>query len=203
MPTVEIHYHRPPDRLDVFTQQLVLDRPDCKVTLHSTPPPARPIRIGEVVVFEPGASVVWFVFPERWYDIGRFHLRDDSFTGYYANLITPPRLHGDIWIMYDLCLDLWLGAEGSYQILDQDEFDEAVDQRWIDRRTADRARLELEQLIEAVRAGQWPPAIAREIDLGTARALRERQGRIQDPAAGRGAEDRREPGSDGDNEGSD
>lgn len=171
MQNVEIHYHRPPDRLDVFTQELVLDRPDCKVTLHTRPPLSSPIRIGDRVVFEPGASIVWFVFPGRWHDLGRFHLQDDTFTGFYANLITPPRLEGDTWTMYDLCLDLWLGAEGNYQVLDQDEFDEAVDQRWIDPRTADRARHELERLIGDARAGRWPPAIAREIDLRKARAL--------------------------------
>lgn len=184
MQTVEIHYHRPPDRLDVFTQELVLDRLDCKVTLHHSPPLSDPIRVGDRVVFEPGASIVWFVFPDRWYDLARFHLRDDTFTGFYANLITPPRLEGDTWIMHDLCLDLWLGEEGNCKVLDQDEFDEAVDQRWIDLPTADRARHELERLIDDASAGRWPPAIAREIDLPKARALSETHHADDDPSAG-------------------
>jgi len=173
MPRVKIHYRRPPDRLDVFEQELVVDRPDCKITLHDSPPPSTELTVKGRTVFEPRAPIVWFVFPGSWYDLGRFHLRDETFTGYYVNLITPPQLGAAVWHMFDLCLDLWVSPGGECVILDRDEFDEAVDHGWIDRATAARARLELDGLIAAVDAGAWPPKVAREHDLPRVRALRD------------------------------
>ncbi len=172
MPRVEIHYRRPPDRLDVFVQDLVVDRPDCKVTLHDPATLETSLTVGDQVIYEPGAAIVWFVFPNEWHDLGRFHLKDGTFTGYYVNLITPVQVDGATWRMYDLCLDLWVDAGGRFQILDQGEFDEAVDRHWIDSATAERARSELARVIAGVRGGDWPPAVVREYDLARVRELR-------------------------------
>ncbi|NIU73719.1 MAG: DUF402 domain-containing protein, partial [Gammaproteobacteria bacterium] len=79
--------------------------------------------------------------------MGRFHLRDDTFTGYYVNLIAPPEIRGGTWHMIDLFLDLWVEPQGrAYHVLDRDEFDEAVDRGWLDTATARRARQELAAL---------------------------------------------------------
>lgn len=168
---IEIHYHRPPGRLDVFHQRLVVDRQECKVTLHENTALPGPLRVGEALIYEPGAPIVWFVFPGAWHDVGRFHLADGTFTGYYVNLIAPPDFEGDVWTMYDLCLDLWVDPSGDHAVLDRDEFDEAVDRGWIDRATADRARHELETLVAGIADGNWPPEIVRAHDLTRARQL--------------------------------
>lgn len=172
MPEIEIRYWRPPNRLQVFRQQLVVDRPDYKVTFveHSTA--SGTLKVGERVILEPAAPIVWFVFPGAWYDLGRFHLRDGTFTGYYGNVIAPAKLDGATWEIYDLCLDIWVEPDGTLQVLDQDEFDEAVDRLWIDKATADRARRELERLVREARQGRWPPSIVQELDLQRVRALR-------------------------------
>lgn len=176
MTSVQIHYRRPPDRLSVFEQELVVDREDCKITLHESPPPDSTLAVGDRTIFQPGAPIVWFVFPGGWHDVGRFHLLDGTFTGYYANLIAPPKIDGRTWHMFDLCLDLWVPSDGTaVAVLDGDEFDEAVDRGWIGPDTADRARLELEGLIAATRAGDWPPAVVREHDLRRIRSLRSRK----------------------------
>jgi len=172
MPQVEIHYRRPPDRLDVFVQDLVVDRSELKVTLHDPSTVGTAISVNDRVIFEPEAPIVWFVFPNGWYDLGRFHLKDGTFTGYYVNLIAPPLLEDRTWTMFDLCLDLWIDPYGSFQVLDQDEFDEAVDRHWIDPPTALQARRELERLVTELRAGSFPPVIVAEFDLERARGLR-------------------------------
>lgn len=174
MQRVEIQYRRPPDRLDVFVQDLVVDRPDLKVTLHDPSTLETTLQVGDDVIYEPGAAIVWFVFPDRWHDLGRFHLEDGTFTGYYINLITPVEIDGTIWRMFDLCLDLWVDVDGRFQVLDQDEFDEAVDRSWIDPATAERARSELAGVIAQVRGGDWPPAVVRKYDLAQVRKLRAR-----------------------------
>lgn len=171
MGKIEIHYRRPPGRLDTFVQDLVVDRPEYKITLHEHPPINETLYVGGQPIFEPGAPIVWFVFPGAWYDLGRFHLKDGTFTGYYVNLITPVEITGDAWKMFDLCLDLWVDPSGRYWILDRDEFDEAVDRLWIDTATAQRTRQELDRIIAAVQTGRWPPDPVREHDLARVREL--------------------------------
>jgi predicted RNA-binding protein associated with RNAse of E/G family len=46
------------------------------------------------------------------------------FTGYYANILTPVRFHSPLdWETTDLFLDVWLDADGSATLLDEDELD--------------------------------------------------------------------------------
>ncbi|HEX8360342.1 MAG TPA: hypothetical protein VF613_09550, partial [Longimicrobium sp.] len=83
---VEIHYRRLPDREQVFRQQVLEDDGSCVVTFLEVAELPKPVRAGERVILEPGAPVVWFTFRGLWHDIGRFHLRDGTFTGFYANV---------------------------------------------------------------------------------------------------------------------
>ena len=157
LPLVRIHYRRPPDRLQILEQHLVHDGADVKVTLaeyRSHPP----IFIGGEVVLEAGADVVWFTFPELWHDVGRFHRADGTFTGLYANVLTPPVLDGPEWDTTDLFLDVWVSPEGKILLLDEDEFERALGREWLDAPTAVRAREEALRLMAAAAAGTWPAA---------------------------------------------
>ncbi len=172
MPEIEIHYRRPPDRLDVFVQDLVVDEADYKITLHDPSSLTTALTIGDRVIYEPGAPIVWYVFPDAWFDIGRFHLKDDTFTGYYINLIAPPELGARTWTLHDLCLDVWVDPAGDFLTLDQDEFDEAVDNHWIDTATAERARHELDGVLRKLAAGRFPPSLVQRYTLPLVRRLR-------------------------------
>ena len=170
-PLVHIHYLRPPDREDIFTQRLLLDDPAVKITLAVGIEPDAPIEIGGRVALEAGSSVVWFTFPDLWHDVARFHRADGMFTGYYANILTPPTFHEDgIWCTTDLFLDLWLPAKGGVMVLDEDELQEAESNGWVDADTAARAREEASTLKERAEAGDWPPPIVEEWTLEKARA---------------------------------
>jgi predicted RNA-binding protein associated with RNAse of E/G family len=168
--TVTIHYRRPPDREEVFTQRLLERRRDCIVTLLEHADLQRPMRIDDVVVLEPGAPVVWLTFPGLWHDIGRFHTRAGEFTGYYANILTPVELTGSAtWHTTDLFLDVWLPAHGTPRLLDAAELAGARRAGWLDEPTARRAEAEAAALLAAARAGSWPPAAARDWTLARAR----------------------------------
>lgn len=170
IPTVEIRYRRPPDRLQVFHQYLVHDAPDVKVTLARAMAFPAPLRIDGVTVLEDGSDVVWFTFPGIWHDIGRFHRADGVFTGIYANILTPPVMDGAVWDTTDLFLDVWIPAgkaeallpDAKARLLDADEFDEAVAQGWIDPTTAAHAREEADRLLKAAASGAWPPPVVSE-----------------------------------------
>src|SRR5690606_26580029 len=126
-------------------------------------------RIGGRVVLEPGSSIVWFTYPDRWHDIGRFHLRDGTFTGFYANILTPVVMEGLRWTTTDLFLDVWMDPEGGVETLDEDELDAAVAAGWVDATTSARARQEAADLVSAAERGAWPPPEVREWTLGRAR----------------------------------
>ena len=159
---VEIHYRRPPGRLQVFRQHLLRDADDVKVTLARDMTFEQTMRIEGDVVLEDGSDVVWFTFPGLWHDIGRFHRADGTFTGIYANVISPVEIEGSVWHTTDLYLDVWLGPDGSLLLLDEDEFEEAVGRELIDLPTATRVRQEADAILKAARDGTWPPAVVAE-----------------------------------------
>ena len=162
VPLVRIHYRRPPDRIEIFEQYLVHDAPDVKVTLAPAVVRERPIRIAGRVVLEDLSPVVWFTFPGRWHDIGRFHTADGVFTGLYANVVTPVEMDGaHRWDTIDLFLDLWLDERGTL-VLDRDELEEARERGWVDRMTVERALTEVERIKADAEAGRWPPAVVQE-----------------------------------------
>ncbi|HEX2093527.1 MAG TPA: DUF402 domain-containing protein [Longimicrobiaceae bacterium] len=167
--TVRIHYRRLPDREQVFEQARVEDAGEYVVTLLESAALRRPVVAGGRTVLEPGAPVVWFTYPGAWHDVGRFHLADGTFTGFYANVLTPVEMRGNRWDTTDLALDVWLGADGTVEVLDEEEFEEALRGGWVDPATAARAREEASSLAAAARAGSWPPPHVREWDLTRAR----------------------------------
>jgi len=161
-PLIRIHYKRPPNRTQVFEQTLVHDGEGVKVTLARDMPYEPPMRIEGQVVLELGSDVVWFTFPDHWHDVGRFHRADGTFTGLYANILTPPVLGGTEWHTTDLFLDVWVGLDGTALLLDEDELDEALGREWLDADTASRARDEARRLMEGAAAGTWPPPSVHE-----------------------------------------
>lgn len=166
---VTILYRRLPDRVQSFEQLLVEDAGSHVVTLLEAAPLRAPVMVGGEVVLEPGAPVVWFTYPGAWHDVGRFHRADGTFTGYYANVLTPVEMDGLRWETTDLALDVWAGADGRVEVLDRDEFDAARARGWLDEATAERALREAETLAAAAREGAWPPEHVREWDLRRAR----------------------------------
>ncbi len=170
-PLIRIHYRRPPQGLQVFEQTLVLDREDVKVTLAENMPYQPPMRIEGSIVLELGSDVVWFTFPGAWHDIGRFHRADGTFTGCYANILTPPVLDGERWDTTDLFLDVWVGRDGKTLLLDEEELDEALGREWVDRGTAERARAEARSLVEGAEGGTWPPPVVAEWTLERCRSV--------------------------------
>lgn len=159
---VLIHYTRPPDRVEHFDQRVALWRDDVVVTVAEEMELASAMRIGGKVVLEDGATVVWFTFPGAWHDIGRFHRADGTFTGLYANIITPVEIKEAEWHTTDLFLDLWWPEGGEPVILDKDELDGAVSAGLVSPETADRAREEAERILRAAREGAWPPPVVSE-----------------------------------------
>jgi predicted RNA-binding protein associated with RNAse of E/G family len=169
-PLVHIHYCRPPDRERVYTQYPICEEEGVKVTYAHDLNLESPIRIAGAVVLETGSEVIWFTFPGAWHDIGIFHRADGSFTGTYANILTPCVFEeGGVWRTTDLFLDLWIDPTGNLLVLDEDELEEAEVKGWVDPDTARRAREEVRTLCAQAAARLWPPEVVGKWTLARAR----------------------------------
>jgi predicted RNA-binding protein associated with RNAse of E/G family len=169
---VRILYRRLPDREDLFEQRRIHVADDHIVTFLDRTPLASPMSIGGQIVLENGSPVVWFTFPGRWHDIGLFHRADGTFTGTYANILTPVRFIDDrTWETTDLFLDVWLDPAGVARVLDEDELESARRQSSIDAHLAARACAEAADLMRGAAAGEWPPCAVRDWTLERARSI--------------------------------
>lgn len=176
-----INYRRLPYRLEIFRQQIVHRGDDFVVTFLERASLEKPVRAGSRIILEDGAPIVWFTYRDRWYDVGRFHLADGTFTGCYANILTPVDIDRQPWETTDLFLDVWKGPDDEVAILDEAEFQLAVDRGWIDPPIAAVAREHAESLAAAARQGMWPHPEVKYWTLERARMIAEAQ--LLDPAA--------------------
>jgi protein associated with RNAse G/E len=95
-------------------------------------------------VFEQSDRFVEHFFADRWYNIFEIYsVHDDHLKGWYCNIVQPAVFGADTIEQVDLALDLWINPDGSYRILDCEEFD-ALE---IDRATRLRAQQALGELI--------------------------------------------------------
>jgi len=64
-------------------------------------------------------------YTDKWYNIFEIYDRDDgNLKGWYCNLTTPAIIEGDTISFIDLALDLWVSADRTQTILDEDEMEE-------------------------------------------------------------------------------
>ena len=83
---------------------------------------------------------------DRWYNVMEIFDREDgALKGRYCNVTRPPQF-GEGRVEYqDLYLDLWVAADGTQHVLDEDEF-QAADLDDVTRQNALSALAELQSL---------------------------------------------------------
>ena len=168
--TLTFSYLRLPARLSTFTSDLLAAGPD-RLILANDISPSAPLLLHDEVVLASGYHAVWFLFKNHPYDVARVYRPDGAFTGYYVDVLEtiqwqdsdPNTLHP----LVDLFLDLWIEPDGSYHVLDQDEFDAAAASGVLTAAQALHAREVLDRLIAQVRAGTFPPVAVRSFERGS------------------------------------
>ncbi len=155
METVTLTYKRPPDRVNHFQQELLYLDDDVIVTSQRVKPSSPIIQNGETVLADNFAAI-WFVFTGLWYDVGKVYNLDNEWTGYYCDILKPVKRRVNIagklecFEITDLFLDLWVNPDGTYEIQDEDEFEEAVQNGAIDAELERKARDVMNMLIAEV-----------------------------------------------------
>lgn len=91
---------------------------------------------------------------DYWYNVFEIYDRDDgNFKGWYCNVGYPAVFEKDTVSYVDLALDLWVAADGTQTVLDEDEFLELS----IDVMTRAQAISALEELKQKFE-NEKPPA---------------------------------------------
>jgi predicted RNA-binding protein associated with RNAse of E/G family len=163
--TITYEFVRPPDRRYRFSGDLLhIDHQ--VIVLSSHLQPSKPISYGGDEVLASGYSAVWFLYNGQPWDVARVYAPDGRFTGYYADVLEPVRwAEADpttLQPIVDLFLDVWIAPDGSYAVLDEDEFEEAVTEGSVTESQASAARSALRDLRDAVSRGDFPPPRVRD-----------------------------------------
>lgn len=76
------------------------------------------------VSIKPGDLFVEVYYTDRWYNIFEVHDQaSGAVKGWYCNIGKPAVEEGEGVLSYvDLALDLWVAADGTQTVLDEDEF---------------------------------------------------------------------------------
>ena len=171
MEIVTLTYKRPPDRVNHFQQELLYLDDDVIVTSQRVKPSSPIVQNGEMVLGDNFAAI-WFVFTGLWYDVGKVYNLDNEWTGYYCDILKPVKRRVnvagklDCFEITDLFLDLWINPDGTYQIQDEDEFEEAIQNGAIDAELERKAREVLDTLIAQVENGHLEPLLQEVFDRG-------------------------------------
>ena len=143
-------------------QELVEDRGDVVITRFDFIDFRRPLIIhGQEVVAE-GYRALLFEFFDPPLEIIVVTDKDGNLTGYYCNVNTEPsRVEGGYEIV-DLYLDVFVLPDMRYEILDEDEFQEAIERGWITEEQVSLARVTVARIVKDIEAGRFPPKIVQE-----------------------------------------
>jgi len=64
-------------------------------------------------------------YTDKWFNIFEIYDRDDGkLKGWYCNITKPAVIQDGLVSYVDLALDLWVSADGTRKVLDEDEMDE-------------------------------------------------------------------------------
>ena len=75
-------------------------------------------------VFKRGDRFVEYFYTDRWYNIFAVYDRDDgALKGWYCNICRPAEIGENSVQCDDLALDAWIDPDGSFRLLDEDEFE--------------------------------------------------------------------------------
>ena len=162
---------RPPGRR-VSMRSDLLQATNNMIVVATDLAPSKPVEYLGEIVMDAGYRAVWFLFKDQPFDVGRIYRPDGTWTGYYADILEPVRWNGadptTLEPIIDLFLDLWIAQDGKFDVLDEDEFKEAVARGILTKQQTDHAQAVLRGLIEARERGDFPPAVVKEFLLPNA-----------------------------------
>jgi predicted RNA-binding protein associated with RNAse of E/G family len=126
---------------------------------------AHSIIFDDEVVLATGFQIAYFGLMGNWFTIGKIRDLKGRHTGYYCDIVTPPKLLDDGGVeLTDLFLDLWVSPDLRYKVLDEEELKNAYHKGWITKQLYEKAQEELEKLLKIVKQGKFPSYSVKQIE---------------------------------------
>jgi protein associated with RNAse G/E len=103
-----------------------------------------------------GTRTIEYYWLNRWYNIFQFLENDGSTRLFYCNVNTPPALEDNVLTYVDLDIDLLIGPDFSYQVLDLEEFKANAELYQYSDQTRQNAQAAVEELKQMIERRQFP-----------------------------------------------
>ena len=119
--------------------------------------------IDNITLIDSNTIGIWYFSTWEWFDIGAIYDTDMNFKGYYCDICTPMKRVSNGFEITDFVLDVWVFPNGQYQILDQDEYHNAVMKKWLTQDQQIIVETELHRLIEQIEASTFPTLLIKNL----------------------------------------
>ncbi len=107
-------------------------------------------------VINRGTRTIEYYWFDRWYNVFRFLESDGKTKLFYCNVSMPPSLKHGTLTYIDLDIDILVRPDGSFAVLDQEEFDVNASVYNYPDEVKRQARLALDELISMIKTRQFP-----------------------------------------------
>jgi predicted RNA-binding protein associated with RNAse of E/G family len=164
---ISIMYRRPPGPALTFPG-LLRNVTGNSLTIQSRLSVSQPRRIAGQIIAETGYWAIWFVFRDRWFDVGKFYDASKTWLGYYCDIIKPVKrlMSGSkTSVLTDLFLDIWITPYGEVYVLDESELENAIRQGFISKSLATKAQSQVQLLVRRINRNGFPPTRVKEARL--------------------------------------
>jgi len=135
----------PNEIIDISSDEIIFQNEEKMITRWKPINPREDIGRGESCVY----------FLEGW-KISKFYGKDGSFQFWYCDIIEYQYDEKeDKCVLIDLLLDVIVHEDGSYEVLDEDELEKALQDGIITKEIADRSRKKLANLLKIIEDGNF------------------------------------------------
>jgi protein associated with RNAse G/E len=112
-----------------------------------------------------GTRTIEYYWLDRWYNVFRFLETDGTTKLFYCNVNLPPTIMNSVLSYIDLDIDILVRPDGSYQVLDLEEFATNAIQYGYSEQVKTRAHAAVNELASMIKAGQFPFGVSSEFKL--------------------------------------
>jgi uncharacterized protein len=103
-----------------------------------------------------GTHSLEYYWLDRWYNVFRFARADGTLRNYYCNVNVPAKFDGATLSYVDLDLDILVGPDFSYTVLDAEDFEQNVHKYSYPVEVEANARRAVDELVRMIETRQFP-----------------------------------------------
>ena len=158
---ITVRYDRPGKEAREWEQKLLADNDDMIVSSFRfrLSKPFTPF--GDTPLIKDGYYGILFDLLDRWFNVVKIFDENKDFIGYYSDIRTPPVRFEGGYKAEDLFIDFWVQPDGSFHVLDGDEFKEAD----IDYNKREQVEKTIIKIKDIIKEDKYPPRSVKDFEL--------------------------------------